>query len=422
MPASKTSKLIAELARLVVGATFVFSGFVKAVDPMGFAYKIEDYLVKLGAVLFVDWALPVAVVMVVAEFVLGALLLLGVYRKWSVRGIALFMLFFTPLTLWIAIANPVADCGCFGDALVISNWQTFYKNVVLSIATIYLLFRHRLLTPFFHNYRIKYAATSFCVLFGLLFALHNVFNLPMIDFRPYKIGANIPEQMAVPDGEGDVYENIFIYEKDGKQQEFTEENYPWEDTTWTYVDMTTKLIKEGKKPAIEDFSVELTNHATVDSLLLTADITADLLSEPLLVWLIVAYSVADITPKYAERLHALQQAIEPFGMKMYCLTASSNEQITQWVSENTLNVMFAHTDERVLKTMIRSTPGVMLIKEGVVLDKWDSRRIPSPTDFSQAVLQKPNHPNVVLRWLILALLFVSPLLLLKYIDYKISTI
>ena len=168
--AVKIEKLLVEVARVIVGATFLFSGFVKAIDPLGFAYKIEDYLIELQLTELFPLALPLAIFMVVAEFSLGVALLLGVYRKWTVRFIGLFMAFFTPLTLWIAITNPVEDCGCFGDALIISNWETFYKNLLLLIGTIILLLKWRRVLPLFSR-RLAPATVLFTVIFGIFFSL-----------------------------------------------------------------------------------------------------------------------------------------------------------------------------------------------------------------------------------------------------------
>ncbi len=151
---SSMAKIMVVLSRILVGATFVFSGLMKAVDPLGFTYKIQDYLIELGLTALFPLALPAAVLMVTAEFALGAFLLLGIYRKWTTRLVLLFMIFFTPFTLWVAIANPVEDCGCFGDAFVISNWQTFYKNLLLLAGTVWLMMKWTQITPLFTKKRL----------------------------------------------------------------------------------------------------------------------------------------------------------------------------------------------------------------------------------------------------------------------------
>ncbi|WP_019539929.1 BT_3928 family protein [Proteiniphilum acetatigenes] len=373
---TKIVKFLLELSRIIVGVTFVFSGFVKAVDPLGFTYKIEDYLIELGLTGLFPLALPVAVFMVTAEFALGVFLLLGIYRKWTARLITLFMVFFTPLTLWIAIANPVEDCGCFGDAFTISNWQTFYKNVILLAGAILLLLKWRQITPLFSK-KMAPVAGLLTLLLGVLFSLHNVYRLPVIDFRPYKIGANIPQQMFVDPEKADVLETVFIYRKDGIEKEFTEENYPWNDSTWTFVDMKTKVVKEGEKPAIEDFAVEaLYYDEATGSWDIGGDITDIILSEPSYTFLMVAYSLDKMSLNHLERFRQVHHYAEENGYSFYLLTSSPTDVVGEWEQHHRTGFQFCHADERVLKTMIRANPGLMLLKEGTVINKWDDSRVP----------------------------------------------
>ncbi len=374
---NKTAKILFALSRIIVGATFVFSGFVKAVDPLGFSYKIQDYLIRLNLTELFPLALPAAVLMVVAEFALGVFLLLGIYRKWTTRLIVLCMLFFTPLTLWIAIANPVEDCGCFGDAFIISNWQTFFKNIVLLAGALWLMVRWKHIRPLFSPKAAPWV-TTFTLLFGVLFALYNVYRLPVIDFRPYKVGANIPQQMFVDPEKADVYETLFIYSKDGVTKEFTEENYPWNDSTWTFVDMKTHLVKAGEKPKITDFAVEaLYYDESSDTWQTGGDITDILLSDPSYLFLMVAYSLEDMNLRYLDRFREVSRYAEENGLSFYLLTATAADAVGAWEKQHRTGFQFAHADERTLKTMIRSNPGLMLLKEGTVIGKWDDSRVPS---------------------------------------------
>ena len=382
---SKTAHILVALSRIIVGATFVFSGFVKAVDPLGFTYKIQDYLIILNLTGLFPLALPAAVLMVVAEFALGLFLLLGIYRKWTTRLISLFMIFYTPLTLWVAIANPVNDCGCFGDAIIISNWQTFYKNVVLLAGALWLMLQWKHVRPLFSVKVAPWVAT-FTLLFGVLFALHNVYRLPVIDFRPYKVGANIPQQMFVNPEKADVYETIFIYNKDGVTREFTEENYPWNDSTWTFVDMKTRLVKKGEKPKIEDFSVEsLYFDETTGSWQSGGDITDILLSDPSYTFLMISYSLEEMNMRYLDRFREVSRYAEENGFSFYLLTATDADAVGAWEKQQRTGFQFAHADERTLKTMIRSNPGLMLLKEGIVLRKWDDSRVPSSEKMQQMI-------------------------------------
>lgn len=415
----KIKSFFVELARVVVGATFVFSGFVKAIDPLGFAYKIEDYLIEFQLVELFPLALPAAIFMVVAEFSLGVTLLLGIYRKWTVRLIGLFMVFYTPLTLWIAITNPVEDCGCFGDALIITNWQTFYKNLVLLLATLLLLVQWKRMKPFFARTTAP-AVALFTVLFGILFSLYSVNRSPIMDFRPYHIEANIPRQMYVDPEKADVVETVFIYSKDGVEEEFTEEDYPWNDTTWTYVDMRTRVVREGEKPKIEDFALGTLYYDEEEGEWYAGgDITDLILSEPSYQFLMIASSLEDMREERLDRFKALHRYAQENDYEFYLVTATPATETGSWEEQHRTGFQFIHADERVLKTMIRSNPGLMLLKEGRVINKWDDRGVPS-LDETSAPLETSSLANPgsrkaaeTRRLAIVALLFFLPLLLLK---------
>ena len=407
-------KFLIELLRVIVGVTFLFSGFVKAIDPLGFTYKIQDYLINLNLVDLFQFALPLAVILVVAEFVLGALLLLGLYRKPVTILVALMMIFFTPFTFWVALTNPVEDCGCFGDALVISNWQTFYKNLVIVAGAIVLAVKWKLVTPLFSK-RITPFVALFVVLFGLLFALHNVYNLPVIDFRPYKKGANIPEQMYIDPEKADVMETVFIYSKDGVEEVFTEENYPWNDSTWTFVDMETRLVQEGEKPAIEDFALGSIYFDEIDgSWNLGSEITDLVLSDTSYTFLMISYSLDEINLKHLDKFKEVNRFAVDNGYPFYLLTASSETIVGEWEAIHKTEFQFGHADERALKTMTRANPGLILIKEGNVINKWTDGKVPEPTS-EILLLTNPKRDNVV-KLLLIAFLFFVPLLLLEKID------
>ena len=383
---SSMAKIMIVLSRILVGTTFVFSGLMKAVDPLGFTYKIQDYLVEIGLTALFPLALPVAVLMVTAEFALGIFLLLGIYRKWTTRLILLFMIFFTPLTLWVAIANPVKDCGCFGDAFVISNWQTFYKNLLLLAGAIWLMVKWKRITPLVTK-KTALPVAIVTLILAVLFALHNVYRLPVIDFRPYKVGANIPLQMYVDPEKADLYETIFIYSKEGVTKEFNEEDYPWNDSTWTFVDMKTHLVKKGQKPKIEDFSVEsLYFDEATASWQSGGDITDILLSDPSFTFLMVAYSLEEMHMRHLDRFREVARHAAEKGYSFYILTASGPDVVGEWEGQQKTGFQFAHADERTLKTMIRSNPGLMLLKEGTVRGKWDDSKVPT-TDKIELIIK-----------------------------------
>ena len=418
--------LAVTLSRLLVGGLFTFSGIVKAVDPLGTAYKIDDYLIEMGLTQWMALSLPLSLLMVVGEFVLGMLLLLGLWRKGTLRLIALFLLFFTPLTLWIALTDPVEDCGCFGDAFRISNWATFYKNLLLSAAMLLLFIKQKQIRPLYGP-RMTPCVSGFLLLFVLLFALHNLNRLPLFDFRPYRIGASLPEQMRVDPERADRYETLFIYQKDGVEKEFTEEDYPWNDSTWTFVDMRSRLLREGVRPAIEDFAVmALTRDDEDGTLIAGSEITMELLQDPGWQFLMIASSLEEMSMGHLDRFLAMERFASRRGYPFYLLTASSPDRVAAWEGQYRSGFRFAIADERVLKTMIRSNPGLMLLNEGVVVNKWDDSQVPLPladgVDFETSGLVKQHNRLLTngSRLLLVVFLLLIPLLFVKWFERRRS--
>lgn len=415
-------KIVVELSRIIIGATFLFSGFVKAVDPLGTTYKIQDYLISFNLTEWFPLALPAAISMVVFEFLIGVFILLGIYRRFWTIAAALFMAFFLPLTLWIALYNPVKDCGCFGDAFILSNWETFYKNIILSFCAISLLIYWRQMPPLFSK-KTAWISAAFSILFSLTFPIYNLTILPVFDFRPYKIGANIPANRYVDPAKSDVYENIFIYSKDGRQKEFTEQNYPWNDSTWTFVDIRTKLIKEGDKPKIEDFLIEsLTRDSLENSLINSGDITEALLSDENYNFLMIAYSLNKMKTKYLDDFKSISKLASEKGYGFYCITSSSSDDILRWSKQHDADFDFCHADERMLKTMIRSNPGLILLKNGIVINKWSDSHLPrlsgvKADNFDKATTPRKNSSGLLIA---IILLFSIPLLIIKIVDMKMQ--
>lgn len=417
----KLVNIVVAIARILFGITFIFSGFVKAVDPAGFAYKIEDYLISFHLTQFIPLALTFAIALIVVELLLGVFILLGLYRKATTSIAVLFMSVMTPMTLYIALKNPVADCGCFGDALIIDNWSTFYKNIVLLSLAILLFVYRRNIKPFFSN-KTKHFALGFVFLFSLLFCLYNVLYLPVMDFRPYKIGVNIPEQIEDDLSKGDVYENIYIYEKDGVEKEFTEETFPWEDSTWTFVDLKSKLIKEAEQPKIEEFFIVAFSKDSTGVYVKTDDITQEVLSNPFNLW-VVSLSLDDANEKGMKKIVALADYAKENDIDFHILTSSDANDINRWDSKwNSPNIHYASMDELTLKTIVRSNPGLLLLHEGTIQGKWSSRNIPDVTklDITVAQLQSGRktlaNNNYLVRLLIICAIFVIPLLGIKWFD------
>ena len=420
---SSLMKIILSIARIAFGITFIFSSFSKAVDPTGFCYKIEDYLISFQLVQLIPLALTFAIILIVIEFLIGMSILLGIYRKPGTSLAVLFMVVMTPLTLYIAIKNPVKDCGCFGDALIISNWSTFYKNIVLLVFAIILFVFHNHIRPFFSGTMKKYAFV-FVFLFALAFCLYNVLYLPIMDFRPYKVGANIEQKMQEDQAHGDIYDNIYVYEKDGVQEKFTEENFPWEDSTWTFVDLKTELVKKGESPLIKDFEIIGYNMDSTGTFVVTDDVTQDVLSRP---WslLVVSLSLDKANEKSMKEINALADFANKNYIDIYVLTASQGDVIKKWNEKlGGIYLNYASMDELTLKTIVRSNPGLLLLKEGIIQAKWSHRNVPDAQELNKLISQNESDENKTpvnksaSNLLIVCLLFLLPLLGIKLYDKK----
>ena len=238
-------RIVLLILRLVVGAVFIFSGLSKAIDPLGGAYKINEYLTAWG-LSFPDWvSLTGSILLSAFEFLLGMSILFGIRLKEATIAAILLMCFMTPLTLWIAIVNPVTDCGCFGEMLIIDNWTTFWKNIVLLSMIVAIWFLHHAYRPYVTGLTSWLTVATFFMI-SVVISTFTLKHLPIIDARPYHIGANIVENMDLKEGEEpDKYETYFIYEQNGVEQRFALMDVPYQDSTWTFVSQHTTLVKKG---------------------------------------------------------------------------------------------------------------------------------------------------------------------------------
>ena len=314
---------VGSAARTLLALTFLFSGFVKAVDPVGTVYKIEDYLTAFGGVFtsLLPLATLAAVLLILTEWTLGVMMLCNIRTQFTAWLALAFYLVMTPLTLYIALTNPITDCGCFGDALVITNWQTFFKNIVLLALVAVLLFTKRHIPQTFVWWaELSIVLIAMSLAGGLMLYTHC--HLPIIDFRPYKIGNNIPELMEIPDGaQADEYAITLIYEKDGVEQEFTLQDYPRGDSTWRFVDQQSKLIRKGYEPPIHDFVL-----VDYDG----EDLTYDLLDMDKVV-LAVMYDLSKADLTQLPKLAALAETNREQDVPFYILTSATDEQIWEFI-------------------------------------------------------------------------------------------
>ncbi len=374
-------KVIKHIARVLFGITFIFSGFVKGIDPWGSAYKFTDYFNAMN----LDWllwaAFPLGVFLAFTEFTIGVAFLFNIFiRLFSWLGL-LFMAFFLPLTLWIAIKNPVTDCGCFGDALVISNWATFYKNLVFTaFAIIVVVYRNDMKWDWGRKPGVVLGAIFTVAYIAVVFYSYN--HEPVFDFRPYKIGVNIPDAMKIPENAPkEVYENTFYYKNKntGEVKKFTEQNYPWQDTVnWVYDNMESKLVKEGYKPPIHDFSIQSAEGE---------DVTDFFIHDKNYVFMLIAYNLDKSSRKPQEKINNLAGWAMANGYSFICITSSLPDQSAAFAGETGAPYEFFTCDEITLKTIIRSNPGLLLVKDGTILRKWHYNDIPTPEEFKEGFMK-----------------------------------
>jgi len=390
-------KALTQIGRILTGLLFVFSGFVKGIDPMGTAFKLGDYFTAFGVGFLHDLALPLAIILCLVEFVTGMMLLTGSLIRLASWMAALFMALFTPLTLVLAIFNPVSDCGCFGDAIQLTNWQTFFKNIVITLLVVFVFIRKNDRTGTL-PVRSGLNATLAVAFLFLLFMRYNLAYQPLIDFRPFKVGTNLPEAMSIPnDAQADKYDIRFIYEKDSVRKEFTLNDYPANDTTWKFIDQKSVLISRGYVPTIQDFT-------------LVNDQGADMTDQ-------VIRSEGDVVLMIARRLdksdrdglvkgYDLGLALQEKGRKFYIVTATPFEEARRLIVG--FNALFA--DEVTLKTVIRSDPGFVLLHNGTVMAKWSFHGLPDKEAFSgdlNALALKTNTQKNVNLIIISTLLAIS---------------
>lgn len=405
-------KVAVNICRLVLALTFTLSGFVKAVDPLGTQYKITDYLAALGMAQHVpDWVTLLASVLLAAgEFILGICLLFAIRRRLVSRLMLLVMAVMTLLTLWVALANPVSDCGCFGDALVLTNWQTFWKNVLLLAAAL-VVWKHPLAMARFVSRSNQWIVLNYSVVFILFFiAGHSLYTLPRFDFRPYHVGANIREGMEIPEGAPQPqFETTFVLQKDGRQQEFTAENYP--DSTWEFVDARTVQTAQGYVPPIHDFSITTGEGE---------DITEAVLSRKGYTFLLIAPHLEKANDSQLDGINRMYEYSLAYGYPFYCLTASTERAIARWRDMTGAEYPFCATDETTLKTVIRSNPGLLLLKEGTVIRKWSHNALPGEAELDGRLedteLGQLPPDNVTRKILWILTWFVIPLFLLAVAD------
>ncbi len=391
--------LLTMLMRLTVGGVFIYSGFTKAIDPWGSCYKITDYLAAMGLTEWTGTALFVAVALAVIEFVLGVVIAVGAYRRGSPILALILMLVMTPLTLWLAVTGAVPDCGCFGDALHLSNWATFGKNVLLLLGIIYLL-------AFNKSLRGVYGPAVQWVVLALSFALvisvayYGYFTQPLIDYRPYPEGTRLVSSTAEDSDEGED-DFIFIYSKNGEEHEFTIDSLPDEEDGWEYVTRyharrpRGKVIMQGSGPGN---GIAITDQDG-------NDVTLDVLGDSRRTVLLLFPDLPHVGVVNSFALNELNDAALVSQADVIGLTPANAEEIEHWKDISMASYPIYNMDDSELKMIARGNPAVVYLEDGVI--KW-KRTLSSLDDVEQPVelseLGKSYDADSILTNLVLAYL------------------
>ena len=404
--------VITTVCRFVLAIVFIFSGFVKAIDPLGTQYKIQDYFDAFGwAGIFPD-NIPflASVLLGMLEFCLGVYLFFGIRRIIAPRAVVAVMALMTPLTFWLALDNPVSDCGCFGDAVVLTNWETFGKNVVLLVMSLVVLKWRKRIFPLATT-RFDWLIALYGFLYILCVTIYCYRHLPVFDFRPYYVGADIRQGMEIPEGvEPTELETRFVLQKDGVEKEFTLDNYP--DSTWTFVDSRMVVKKQGYEPPIHDFSMIRYEDGE--------DITEQVLADEGYTFLLVAHQLGLTNESRIDLINELYDYCLEYGYAFYCLTSSSDEDIFKWQEDTGAEYPFCLMDNTTLRTMVRSNPGLILLKKGEVVRKWSVVDIPNEYELPGPLEQLPvgeiGRETLAYRLLGVFVWFAFPLFLMCMVD------
>ena len=359
-------EVLAGFCRILLGLTFMFSGIVKAIDPVGTQIKFSDYLYAfgMGGMMLDSTLLILACILAGFEILMGAYLFVGAFCRGTSLLTLIMMGVFTPFTLYLALKNPVEDCGCFGDALVLTNWQTFGKNVLLLILAVVVFALRKRIRPFVVGRR-QWIVTVLITVIAVKFMVGNIENLPVLDFRPYKVGTNL----------------------------------------------RAEVLDSIKNPALSDFCIM---DADMN------DITPDVLNDPGYTFLVVSPHVEEASENGLDLIDDVFDYCSNWGYNMIGLTSSGDEAVRQWIENAGAEIGFMFCDEVPLQTMVRSNPGLVLIKDGVIVNKWSYSSIPSDQVLSGpldeiSVGRVPDPDPMRTPWAV-AILFVVPLLLLMVID------
>ena len=370
----KWCRLLTVLMRLTVGGIFAFSGFSKGIDPWGTSYKITDYLTALGMVQWTGTALFIAVALAAIEFMLGIAIITGVYRRSSPWLALAFMLVMTPLTLWLAVTGAVPDCGCFGDALHLSNWATFGKNVLLLLGVVYLLAFNRSV-PCIYGPAVQWMVMAVSFALMMVIAYYGYFKQPLIDYRPYPVGTRIVATATGNEDEGED-DFTFIYRKDGIEHEFSIDSLPDEDEGWEYVTRYHSRRPRGK------VIVQNGNNAIAIMDEEGNDVTIDVLGDSRRTVMLLFPDLQQVGVVKSYALNELNDAAQVAEADVIGLTPASTDEIVLWQDNSMASYPIYNMDDSELKTIARGNPAVVYLEDGVI--KW-KRTLSSIEEIEQPV-------------------------------------
>lgn len=388
-------KVSAEASRFILAGLLLFSGFVKAVDPWGTVFKINDYLSAFHWETLKPYASVGSIALIATEFLLGVLLFMGIWRKFTAWATLLFMGAMTLLTLYIALFDPVSDCGCFGDFLKISNTATFVKNILFMIP-VFFLFRYKYkLTPTFqHHKTAQYSVLVLGIMAVSFFIYGNIRHLPLFDFRPYKVGRNFEALVSIPEGAPqDKYEYTLTYKKNGEEHTFSIDSLP--DDTWTYVKTNEVLVAKGYSPVVEGFEI------LKDGIEVTDEI---LKHKGNVIW-VISPSWKTANPKLAPQLNELFALSKKMGIAFFAISGSSQEEEAIWHRETKAEYSTFLLDAITIKTIARANPSVLFIKDGIIQCKINAKDL-SPDKMEKQITQiftakKPINEPILPRTILL---------------------
>ncbi|WAC39254.1 BT_3928 family protein [Pedobacter sp. SL55] len=381
-------KALFQFSKWFVGILFIFSGLIKANDPIGFGYKLQEYFEVFHIGFLNGWATGIAILLCVLEILFGALLLLGIFRNFVVKGLLATIIFFTFLTFVSAAFKVVTSCGCFGDAIPLTPWQSFSKDVVLLILIVFIYINRSLIKPISEQPGVQSGIFGGVFTASLLFSTFTYTRFPIIDFLPYKVGSSIPENMKIPEG-APVDEYLIMYDlknkKTGETKAMSDKDYMekevWKDENWEVTGSPSrKLIKKGYEVKIKDLMITDASGT---------DYTKEIVENPYYSLVVVAYNLNETNENAVAEINALAlNAAEQFNIRTVLLTSNSAQDAQKFSKRMKLFMEVFYADAVPLKSMVRANPGILLLKNGTIVNKWHYHTLPSFDELTEKYFSK----------------------------------